>query len=119
MHCTGVGKAMLAYLPEEYLAQRIFNRHLQRMTEHTITRKSDLRKELENIRQTGIAVDREEIELGLTCIAAPILNHNGVAEYAIRLSFPYGKIGEVDQEEVKRDLLVCTQTLSTRLGYRK
>ena len=119
MHCTGVGKAMLAYLPEEYLAQRIFNRHLQRMAEHTITRKSDLRKELENIRQTGIAVDREEIELGLTCIAAPILNHNGVAEYAISLSFPYGKIGEVDQEEVKRDLLVCTQMLSTRLGYRK
>lgn len=119
MYCTGVGKAMLAFLPEEYLQQRVFNRTLQRMTEHTITKKSDLRKELEKIRQTGVAVDREEIELGLTCIAAPILNHNGVAEYAVSLSFPYGKINDVDQEKVKSDLLACTQKLSARLGYRK
>lgn len=119
MHCTGVGKAMLAYLPEEYLQQRVFNRPLQRLTEHTITKKNDLRKELEEVRQSGIAMDREEIEIGLTCIAAPILNHNGVAEYAVSLSFPYGKIGDVDQEEVKRDLLTCTQKLSARLGYRK
>ena len=78
-----------------------------------------MRKELEEVRQSGIAMDREEIEIGLTCIAAPILNHNGVAEYAVSLSFPYGKIGDVDQEEVKRDLLTCTQKLSARLGYRK
>ncbi len=119
MYCTGVGKAMLAYLPEEYLMQRVLNHPLQRLTEHTITRKNDLRKELEEVRRTGIAMDREEIEPGLTCVAAPILDHNGTAEYAVSLSFPYGKIGDVDQEEVKRDLLECTQKLSARLGYRK
>ncbi|SFP30135.1 transcriptional regulator, IclR family [Oscillibacter sp. PC13] len=119
MYCTGVGKAMLAFLPEEYLNKYIWNQMFQKRTEHTITRKDALRKELDEVRRTGIAMDREEIERGVTCIASPVLRHTGDAELAVSLSFAYGRVQDVDVEEVKRDLLACTDKLSARLGYYK
>lgn len=117
MHCTGVGKAMLAFMPETYLKKYIFNQPLKKLTKNTITTRKGLQEELENIRAVGVAVDREEIEQGLTCIAAPILQRDGLPELAVSLSFPYGRIKEVDPEKVKNDLLVCTRQLSARLGY--
>ena len=117
MHCTGVGKAMLAFLPREYLEKYIFSRPLRRMTPNTITRKAELLRELEEIRRSGVAVDRGEIEKDLTCIAVPVLNHTGTAEIAISASFPSGRIQEVDQNQVKEDLCLCTRGLSARLGY--
>jgi DNA-binding IclR family transcriptional regulator len=117
MHCTGVGKAMLAYLPDSYVDQYM-TFPLKKLTKKTITTRQDLMNELSEIRKVGIAMDREEIEDGLSCIAAPILQRDGVPELAISLSFPYGRIRDVDAEEVKRELLACTKKLSARLGYR-
>lgn len=117
MHCTGVGKAMLAYLPEEYLDQYL-HFPLKKLTPNTIETKEALLEELFEIRKTGIAMDREEIEEGLTCVAAPILQKDGLPELAISLSFPYGRIKNVDLQQVKRELLTCTQELSARLGFR-
>lgn len=117
MHCTGVGKAMLAYLPEKYLADYIFKAPLKRFTENTITTRRELLRELDAVRTSGYAMDREEIELGLTCIAAPILQRDGVPELAVSLSFPYGRIKEVDPAAVAGELLTYTRQLSTRLGY--
>lgn len=117
MHCTGVGKAMLAYLPEKYLKDYIFKAPLKRLTQNTITTRKELLKELDAVRASGYAVDREEIELGLTCIAAPILQRDGMPELAVSLSFPYGHIKEIDQAAVIDDLLACTRQLSARLGY--
>ena len=109
---------MLAVLPQEYLEKYVLARPMQRMTEHTITTKQELLKELAEIRKSGVAMDREEIELGLTCVAAPILQHEGTVDLAVSISFPYGKAGDIDMEEVKQDLLACTQKISARLGYR-
>ncbi len=117
MHCTGVGKAMLAHLPESYVDQYL-SFPLKRLTEKTITTRQALDEELSEVRRTGIAMDREEIEDGLSCIAAPVLQRDGDPALAISLSFPYGRIREVDVEEVKRELLARTRELSSRLGYR-
>ena len=117
MHCTGVGKAMLAYLPETYVDQYL-RFPLKKLTEKTITTKQGLMEELTEIRRTGIAMDREEIEDGLCCIAAPVLQKDGEPELAISLSFPYGRIKDVDAEEVKREHLTRPKELSARLGYR-
>lgn len=116
MHCTGVGKAMLAYLSREYLDRYVLSAPLVKLTEHTITEKDRLLEELADVKKSGIAVDREEIERGLTCVAAPIFNYKGEPQLAISLSFPYGKIYDADVEEVKADLLSCTRKLSQRLG---
>lgn len=117
MHCTGVGKAMLAHLPEKYLADYIFKAPLKKFTEHTITTRRELLRELETVRASGYAMDREEIEPGLTCVAAPILQRDGAPVLAVSLSFPYGRIQGVDPAEVAGELLACTRQLSARMGY--
>ena len=117
MYCCGVGKAMMAYLPREYLDKYVFCRPMTKLTPNTITDPAILLNELNDIRRTGIAMDHEEIEPGLSCIASPILQHDGLPRAAVSLSFPYGRIQEVDQETAKLDLADCTRRLSERLGY--
>ena len=116
MYCTGVGKAILAFLPDEYL-EKYLKFPLKKRTPHTITGKKALMDELERIRQTGIAMDREEIEVGLSCIASAVLQQDGLPEISVSLSFPYGGIKNVNVNEVKADLAECTRKLSKRLGY--
>jgi DNA-binding IclR family transcriptional regulator len=76
-YCTGVGKAMLAFLPEDQLAQAIAQQSFHRFTEHTYTTEAALRAELTAIRARGHAYDREEHEPGIICIAHPILTRGG------------------------------------------
>jgi DNA-binding IclR family transcriptional regulator len=76
-YCTGVGKALLAYNPDA--AMRVMAQPLTPRTAYTITGHQVLAEELVRIRQTGIAYDREENALGITCVAAPIV----VADRAI------------------------------------
>jgi IclR family transcriptional regulator, acetate operon repressor len=73
-HCTGVGKALLAYaLPDRPAVERYVAQHgpLVARTVHTITAAEALHDELEQVRAQGFAVDREESELGINCIAFP------------------------------------------------
>jgi DNA-binding IclR family transcriptional regulator len=76
-YCTGVGKAMLAYLPEEELATAIAQQSFHRFTNGTLINDIELRSELAAIRDRGYAFDREEHEPGIICIAAPILSLRG------------------------------------------
>lgn len=85
-HATGVGKAMLAYLPSARL-QRILREPLRRMTSNTITEPAQLRLALEKIRETGIALDNEETVPGLSCVAHPI-QHVGSAVASVSISYP-------------------------------
>lgn len=73
-YCTGVGKAMLAFLPEDQLAQALARQSLHRFTAATLTDPAALRSELAEIRARGHAYDREEHEPGIICCAAPILD---------------------------------------------
>lgn len=76
-YCTGVGKAMLAWLPEEKLVQAIARQSFHRFTDRTLTTETALRDELARIRSRGYAWDDEEHEAGIRCIAAPILSAAG------------------------------------------
>jgi len=74
-HCTGLGKALLAYtLPDAGAVERYVGEHgpLARRTKHTLTSVAALAPELERIRQRGYALDREESEEGIVCIAFPL-----------------------------------------------
>ena len=70
--CTGVGKAMVAFsTPEvidEHLAQPV-----RRLTPHTLVHPKLLRENLAKIRENGVAYDQEECQLGLRCVAVPVL----------------------------------------------
>ncbi|MBJ3762396.1 IclR family transcriptional regulator [Maribius pontilimi] len=76
-YCTGIGKAMLAFLPEAELAVALSQQSFHRHTATTLTDAASLRAELETIRETGLAFDREEHEPGIVCIATPILTRGG------------------------------------------
>ncbi|MDG1788786.1 MAG: IclR family transcriptional regulator [Paracoccaceae bacterium] len=76
-YCTGIGKAMLAYLPDEQRRMAIQQQGYFAHTHHTITNASALSDELAIIREQGMAFDREEHETGIICVAVPILSHKG------------------------------------------
>jgi len=119
MHCTGVGKALLAYLPMDYLDSFIFTRPLARMTDKTITSREALLEELKKIREQGYSVDNEEIEPGLHCIAAPIFDHQNKVSMAISISFPYGRLWDINWDEAVRDVQYYARQISERIGYVK
>ncbi|MGI1661912.1 IclR family transcriptional regulator [Palleronia sp. KMU-117] len=76
-YCTGVGKAMMAWLDEDALARVIPQQSFHRFTPSTMTTEAQLRAELLAIRARGFAYDREEHEPGIICVALPILSHTG------------------------------------------
>jgi IclR family transcriptional regulator, KDG regulon repressor len=71
-YCTGVGKAMLAYMPDVALDRALLRQSFHAFTPHTLSTPDALRAELVAIRARGYAFDREEHEAGIICIAAPI-----------------------------------------------
>lgn len=85
-YCTGVGKAMLAYLDEEALAEALKAQSFYRHTPNTITSETELRSELARVRARGFALDREEHEAGIICCAVPILSRAGRALGALSLT---------------------------------
>jgi DNA-binding IclR family transcriptional regulator len=76
-YCTGVGKAMLAFLPDADLERAIGQQSFHPFTEHTYTTREALMAELSAIRARGYAFDREEHEPGIICIAVPVLSRRG------------------------------------------
>ncbi|KEP70581.1 IclR family transcriptional regulator [Thioclava dalianensis] len=76
-YCTGVGKAMLAHLPEPLLKAALARQSFHRFTDATLADEASLRAELSAIRTRGYAWDNEEHEPGIRCIAAPILSPQG------------------------------------------
>lgn len=76
-YCTGVGKAMLAYLDDKTLGPVISQQSFHRFTDATIASADDLRAELADIRAQGYGFDREEHEPGIICVALPVLSRGG------------------------------------------
>ncbi|MEX0327787.1 MAG: IclR family transcriptional regulator [Ruegeria sp.] len=72
-YCTGVGKAMMAYLDKDALDEAVSQQSYHRFTAKTLASESALRADLDLIRQRGFAVDDEEHEPGIICVACPIL----------------------------------------------
>ena len=85
MHCTGVGKCILAYLPES-TQERILSKHMRSLTYNTITNSHQLREELELTRRRGYAMDNEEISIGLSCVAVPVFSAPDTVACAISVS---------------------------------
>ncbi|HTK94790.1 MAG TPA: IclR family transcriptional regulator [Terriglobales bacterium] len=77
LHSTSVGKALLAYLPEDEVA-RILEKGMKKWTPHTITVAAKLHADLEHTRRRGYATDEQESTVGIRCVAAPIFSAQGV-----------------------------------------
>ncbi len=118
LHCTGVGKTLLAYQSEELLDQAVQSPGFPRMTPHTVTGLPQLRKELEKIREQGYAVDQEEAVEGLSCVAGPIFNHTGQVVAAFSVAGPATRFTAARIPEIAQMVRETSQQISYRLGYR-
>jgi len=91
---------------------------LPRFTENTITNRRELEKELSKVREQGFALDREENEKDVRCIAAPIRNYKRKVIAAISISSPVFRINKDVQNNLKEALLEISEEISKRLGYK-
>ncbi len=87
LHCTGIGKVLLAAAPKAEQEQ-VLRRKLAALTRNTITDRSALRDELATIGERGYAIDNEEITRGMICIAAPVYGPDGRTAGALSCTFP-------------------------------
>lgn len=91
VHCSGVGKVLLAYGAPE-LTAAVLTKGLEARTPTTITTPERLRAELERVRAEGVAHDREECAPGLACVAAPVLGAGSVCVGALSIAGPAGRL---------------------------
>jgi DNA-binding IclR family transcriptional regulator len=115
-HCTSVGKALLAYQPAEVI-QQVIDNGLKQYTEHTITEAAALVDELATVRQKGYAIDDEEIEVGLRCVAAPIRDHTGQVTAAISVAAPVQRMTKKNIQATIPSVVSAAEAISRRLGY--
>jgi DNA-binding IclR family transcriptional regulator len=91
-HCSGVGKILLAHLQPGELDAIIDQRGMPLLTANTITDRDALYAELHRVRRDGVAYDREEIALGMECVAAPIVDGDGQVCAALSISAPTARM---------------------------
>ena len=103
-YCTGIGKAQLAFQPEEVIDD-IIAEGLTPYTDTTITNGEELKKELELIRKRGYAVDNMEHEYGVRCVAAPIYDYEGNVIAACSISGPSLRFTKEKEEKYAQLLL--------------
>lgn len=88
LHCTGSGKMFLVQYTPEQLDELEQLRGLPAFTPHTITTRERLTEELRLCRERGYAIDDEEVEIGMRCIAAPVFDNRGKTIVTICMSGP-------------------------------
>ena len=115
-HCTSVGKVLMAHQPSD-IVQQIIDNGLPRFTQNTITSPEALLEELAAVRQKGFAIDDEEIEVGLRCIAAPVRNHTGNVIAAISVAAPVQRMSKKNLQTTVPTVTAAAESISRRLGF--
>jgi IclR family acetate operon transcriptional repressor len=117
LHCTALGKAMLAWLPATEAESLVGEEPFRQNTDRTLTTWSALGAELAGVRHRGFAVEVEEMDVGASCIGAPILNAHGRPVAALSVSAFIARMGEKDRA-VNGELLVqWCRRISHALGH--
>jgi len=116
-YCTSLGKTLLAFKPAADVETRLRAQPLKAMTPQTITSVRRLLKELRAIHTRGYALDEQEHEIGVRCIAAPIHNHAGDVIAAISIAGPADRMPRPLAGSAMATAIVATaRAISTELG---
>lgn len=116
LHCTGVGKAILAHLSEQEAVDIIDGKGLPKFTDRTITDKETMMNHLKEIRERGYSIDNEEHENGIKCAAAPILNFNGKVVAGVSVAGPIMRISDEKLYRIAAEVLKVSKEISRLLG---
>jgi IclR family acetate operon transcriptional repressor len=114
-HATAVGKAILAWLPEDEM-RRILAHGMKRYTEHTITEFPVLLESLRHVRRNGYAEDREEFLPGVICVGAAIRDQAGTVIGSISASTPMMRATEDHIAMMRDEITAATRALSAEFG---
>ena len=117
MYCTAVGKALLSHYTDEIIKEVWDSSDIKSLTPHTITNFTPFMEEVAMIRSKGYAVDNEENEMGIYCIASVFYNHKGEVEGAISISIPMTRFNEKSPEYYIDKALEYSAKISQALGY--
>ena len=118
VHCASMGKAILAYLPEDRLDTILSSISFEKKTNNTIVSRSALLRELEQIRSKGYAVNDEELEKGLRAVAAPIFNYTGEAFAATNIAWTTARHPEHRTfSEYAVKIVAAAEKISRLMGF--
>jgi IclR family transcriptional regulator, pca regulon regulatory protein len=120
VHCTAMGKLLMAQLPEREQRKLMAELTLGRRGPKTITRKGELRKELERAFAAGLAVNDEELAADLCAVAVPVRSVSREAVAAVSMAAHTSMISlERLVDELSPHLIATADSISARLGYRR
>jgi DNA-binding IclR family transcriptional regulator len=120
MNTTAGGKAILAHLPERRREEIIENQGLASKTEHSIVDPDELRAELAEIREKGVAYNKSEDIVGVNAVASPIIDHDGTAHGSVVIAGPARRLGDEWLKGELTELVVgTTNELGINLSYQQ
>jgi len=117
MHATGVGKLHLLNYSDPQLSDLMKKYGLPKFTANTITSIESLKEEITLIREQGYAIDNEECEEGVRCIAVPIRNYMGEVIAGISLSAPVTRLDKNRTDEIIQYLIKISAEASKEMGF--
>lgn len=117
LHASAPGKVLLAYLDEKEREEILSTLDYEVFNGATIKNGQELRRELEQVRACGYAVDRAEEMEGVHCVAAPVFNPFGRVVATIWTSGPSGRLTQAMFPEVGREVIAAARSVSANLGY--
>ena len=115
-HASSMGKVLLAGVSHQELMNILSLGPLVPCTSSTITKTSQLLKELEKVRKQGFAMDNEESFPGIRCVAAPIYDREGKVVAALSVTAPRQRMGQERMKEIKRQVIETARSISRRIG---
>lgn len=120
LYCSAMGKIFLAYHPDPQYVEQYWHQNItliNQLTVNTITNLDDMYKELTKIRQTGIAYDKEENEIGVSCIALPIFDIAKKVNYSVSISLSTARLQLHNLDNIIQALTAAAKAISHELGY--
>jgi DNA-binding IclR family transcriptional regulator len=118
VNCTALGKALVAFLPEEEFKRTVQAKRLIKHNQNTISSMVKFREELTRVRAAGYAVDDEEEEVGVRCVGAPVFDHLDRVVAALSVAGTTTQIPGNRIEELARLVQDTGTRISRELGYR-
>lgn len=115
LHCTSIGKALLAYQSEDEI-ERVIEAGLPALTANTITDPAALRRELRQVRERGYAIDDHELYDYMRCIAVPVFERDSPVRMGISCSGPEGRFTHEYLEQLRGPMLAASRELTAKLG---
>ena len=118
LYCTAIGKIFLSEMPKKDFDSYLATHTLKPFTPKSLN-ETALRSELDDIREKGYAIDKEEHEENIVCIAAPIRDYSGKAVAAISVSWPVFRFCMENIENNTATIMETASEISAILGYEK